>query len=151
MTVTAANIQAFYESDAIALLGVSRNPKKFGHAVMKTLLEKNKYKLIPVNPAAESILDTPCYKDIESLPAGINSIVIMTPKSQSEEQVKKAMTKGIKNIWVQQHSETPEIKKMAEDKNFNIITGHCILMFSDPAGFHKFHRSVKKLFGGIPK
>ena len=49
---TLKQINEFLDSQPIALVGVSRNPKKFGYAVFKELKEKG-MKIIPVNPVAD--------------------------------------------------------------------------------------------------
>jgi predicted CoA-binding protein len=65
--------------------------------------------------------------------------------------VKEAREKGIKNIWIQQSSDTPEAIKELEGSDINFVTGECILMHYKPGSFHKFHRAINKLFGMFPK
>jgi predicted CoA-binding protein len=149
--ITQAQIQAFFNEKIIAVAGVSRNPKKFGSVIFKTLSDQQKYSLLPLNPQAETIFGIQCFKEIAQLPAGVNSILLITPKEKTAEMVQQAMTKGIKNIWIQQHTETPEAIQLASREGFNVIYGKCILMFANPQGFHKFHRGVMKFFGRLPK
>lgn len=149
--ITNAQIQAFFNEKTIAMAGVSRNPKKFGNVAFKTLQDKNKYTLLPINPNVEKIFDTVCYKDIATLPAGVNAIILMTSKDQTSSMVSQSIAKGIKNIWIQQGTDTPEARQLANTEGFNIIYGKCIMMFAEPEGFHKFHRSIMKFFGRLPK
>ncbi len=149
--ITQAQIQSFFNEKSIAISGVSRNPKKFGSMAFKTLAEQQKYTLLPINPNADQLFDTTCYKSISSLPSDVNAIVLLAPKSQTTAAVREAMAKGIKNIWIQQTTETPETIELSKTEGFNIIYGKCIMMFANPKGFHKFHRSIMKLFGKLPK
>jgi len=151
MKVTKQLIDNFYKEKRIAIAGVSRNPKKFGYQVFDELVKKG-YEILPVNPKTNKINDVDCYPDVEDLPSNVDSLLIMTPKEQTDEILKKAINKGIKNIWVQQMSETSETLKIAEEYQKEIIHHKCIFMFSEPVnGFHKFHRTLVKLFGGMPK
>jgi uncharacterized protein len=144
-------IQAFFETKKIAVAGVSRNEKKFGTAVFKELREKG-YEVIPINPNTDTILGVPCYRSVAALPAGIDSILLATPKQQTMETLKEAVAKGIKNIWIQQFSETPETLAYVKASNLNPVMKQCVLMFAEPAkSFHKFHRSIKGFFGLLPK
>jgi uncharacterized protein len=150
--ITRKQVDEFYQQPAIALVGVSRNPKKFGYQVFKTMADKKKYTLYPVNPNTDEIDGQKCYRDIASLPQDAQSIVIMTKKVKTEETVKLAVQKGIKNIWIQQGSHTLDALRIAKESGANVIYGKCIMMFSDPvAGVHKFHRSMMKFFGRLPK
>jgi len=151
MKITKHQIDNFLQSKKIAMAGVSRNPKKFGHAVFKDLI-KNGYTVLPVNPLADTIDDIVCYKSIAELPSEVDSLLIMTPKSSTDSVLREAISKGIKHIWVQQMAETRETLKIAEEFQQEIITGKCIYMFAEPVpGLHKFHRSLMKIFGSLPK
>lgn len=150
MKVTKELINTFLEPRKMAIAGVSRNEKKFGYQVFKELLDKG-YDVVPINPRAEAIHNIPCKASVSELTDDIESLLILTPKKQTDEVLKQAIQKGIKNIWVQQSSETEETLKIAEEYQKDIIFNKCIYMFAEPKGFHKFHRTIVKLFGGLPK
>jgi predicted CoA-binding protein len=147
---TKIQIDQFLASEPIAMAGVSRNPKKFGRVAFEELSRKG-LNLLPVNPNVESINGTNCYPDIQHLPENVKSLVIMTKKDQTASMVEGALAKGIRNIWIQQFSETPEALALLKGKDVNLITGQCILMHHKPDSFHKFHRNIKRFFGGLPK
>jgi predicted CoA-binding protein len=150
--ITHAQIDAFFSVDTIAVAGVSRNPKKFGNIIFRTISDKKKYRVLPVNPAVDEIEGQKCYRDIASLPDAVHSIVLVTPKNKTAEALKSAIAKGIKNIWIQQHTETPEAIRIASESGLNVIFKKCIIMFTEPvAGFHRFHRNMMKFFGRLPK
>lgn len=151
MKVTKKQIEEFHSTKKFALVGVSRNPKKFGAAVIKELSPKG-FDIIPVNPKADSIMDKKCYANISSLPDDVDRVVIITKKKLTEGIVKEAISKGIKQIWIQQMSETKEAVDLAIESGANVIAKKCIFMFSEPVeGMHKFHKSIYKLFGVLPK
>ncbi len=143
-------IEDFIASTPIAMAGVSRNPKKFGQAAFKELREKG-LDIVPVNPSAEEIMGVKVYKNVDSLPADVKGLIIMTKKDQTAAVVREAKTKGIRNIWIQQHADSKEALKELEGSGINYVTGECILMHYKPNSVHKFHRAINKLFGFFPK
>ena len=147
---TLNQIESFIASEPIAVVGVSRNPKKFGYAAFKELKNKG-LKVIPVNPSGAEIMGSKSYPNVSDLPAEIGSVIILTKKDQTAQVVREARTKGIKNIWIQQHSDSKEAIKELEGTDINYITGECILMFYKPHSVHKFHRAILKIFGRYPK
>jgi uncharacterized protein len=147
---TKQQIEQFLSSEPIALAGVSRNPKKFGRVAYEELTRKG-LKMIPINPNMEFINDTVCYADVKHLPDEVKSVLIMTKKDQTAKVVEDALAKGIQNIWIQQASDTPEALALLKGKDVNAISKQCILMHYKPDSFHKFHRNLKRFFGGLPK
>jgi len=143
-------IENFLAATPIALVGVSRNPKKFGQAAFKELWEKG-LDLIPVNPHSDEILGHKAYRDVKSLPSEVKGIIVMTKKDQTAEVVRNAAAKGIKNIWIQQMADSKEALKEFEGTDINFVTGECILMHYKPHSFHKFHKGIRKFFGVFPK
>jgi len=143
-------IEEFMASTPVALIGVSRDPKKFGHAAFKELKQKG-LDIIPVNPLADEILGIKTYRDVKSLPPEVKGVIIMTKKDKTAGVVKEAREKGIRNIWIQQMADSKEALKDLEGSGINYITGECILMHYKPHSIHKFHKAVRKLFGVFPK
>lgn len=143
-------IEEFMAATPMAFVGVSRNPKKFGQAAFKELKEKG-LDLIPVNPLADEILGVKAYRDVNSLPAEVKGIIIMTRKDQTAGIVRDAREKGIRNIWIQQMADSKEAIKDLEGSDINYVTGECILMHYKPHSIHKFHKTLRKIFGSFPK
>jgi predicted CoA-binding protein len=147
---TLKQIEEFISSEPIAMVGVSRNPKKFGYTAFRELKEKG-MNIIPVNPFADEILQNKVYRDIKSLPSDIKGIIIMTPKNQTTDAIREAKARGIKQIWIQQMSDTLDALAELKDTDINYIAGECILMYYKPNSIHKFHAWLMKLFRKYPK
>jgi len=149
--ITKEQIDEFYGQPLIAMIGVSRNKKKFGYVAFSELKKKG-YKVVPVNSNTDTIDDAVCFRGIDTLPAEVTGAVVMTHKKETLSTVEQLINKGIKQIWIQQGAQTKEAVEFAKTNYANVISGKCIIMFSEPAeGIHKFHRSVLKLFGRLPK
>ncbi len=150
MKVTQDQISSFLQSESIAIAGVSRNPKKFGRIIYDELKKKG-YNVIPINPTAEDIDGQKCYNTIDQLPVNTDALIIATPKTQTDQVLQDAFSIGLKNIWVQNHSNTKNTIKIAEENNQQIIYKKCIFMFAEPvSGVHKFHRTLTNIFGQLP-
>jgi predicted CoA-binding protein len=151
-TVTYLNdIQKFLKPKKLAVAGASRNPKKFGGTVLKELKEKG-FEVYPVNPHASEIQELKCYRSVTELPADVYHLLIVTPKNETLKIADEAISKGIKMIWIQQMSETPDAVNSVRNAGIPLISKKCILMFADPVtGPHRFHRFLVKLFGRYPK
>jgi predicted CoA-binding protein len=147
---TKATMDDFLAQEAFAIVGVSRNPRKFGTIVYRNLKRKG-FDVIPVNPKMDSIDGEPCYPDLKSLPKPVGGIVVVVPPERTEQVVKDAKEAGITRVWLQQGAESKAAIKYCEDNGMSVVHGHCIMMFTDPTGFHKFHRWLWGVFGKIPK
>lgn len=147
---TLKQIEDFITAEPVALVGVSRNPKKFGQMAFKELKEKG-MNVIPVNPFSEEILGVRAYPNVDALPPEVKSIIIMTKKDQTVGVIRDAKAKGIGNIWIQQMADSKDALKELEGTGINYISGECILMHYKPHSIHKFHRAIKKFFGFFPK
>jgi predicted CoA-binding protein len=147
---TLRQINEFLDSQPIALVGASRNPKKFGYTAFKELKEKG-MKIIPVNPQADEIMGEKSYPNVKMLPPEVQSIIVFTKKGITASVIRDAKEKGIKNIWIQQMADSKEAIDELKDSGINFITGECILMYYKPHSIHKFHGRLKKFFGLFPK
>lgn len=143
--------QFFDLQKPIAVVGVSRNNSKFGYQVY-ALLQKNGFKVLPINPHVDSLHNNLAYKKIQDLPKHIDRIIIITAPSKTDMLIHEAAMHGIKYIWVQQGCETSESVSIAQQHGVQIITKRCVCMFAPPVqGFHKFHKNIIRFFGGLPK
>jgi len=147
---TLKQINDFLDSQPIALVGVSRNPKKFGYAAFKELKEKG-MNIIPVTPQANEIMGEKSYPNVKMLPSEVQSIIVFTKKDKTVSVIRDAKEKGIKQIWIQQMADSKEALDELKDSGINFISGECILMHYKPNSIHKFHGRLKKFFGRFPK
>jgi hypothetical protein len=148
--VTLNQINEFLGAETFGLVGVSRNPKKFGYSAFKELKDKG-MNILPVNPYAEKIYDTDVFHDVKSLPENVKGLIIMTKKTETQGVIKEAKEKGIKQIWIQQMADSKEALMELEGSGINFVTGECILMHYKPHSFHKFHAALRKFFRLFPR
>ena len=146
-----ADVDAFFDSPAYAVIGVSADRKKFGNTVFRTMKEKG-LTVYPVHPSHETVEGEKCYKDVKSLPADVASIVTVVPPAITQRAVDEALARGLKHIWMQPGSNSIVAADAARKGGASVVDGECILMFLEPVGsVHKVHRFVNKIFGKMPR
>ncbi len=146
-----AIVQDFVSRRTLAIVGVSRQGKKFGNAALRELRAKG-YKLFPVHPQAESIENERCYPNLAALPEAVEGVLVVVPPLETEKVVREAVAAGIKRVWMQQGAESPEAIRYCQENGISVVHGECILMFAEPAAwFHRAHRWIWKLLGRLPR
>lgn len=144
-------VDNFLNQKTIAVIGISRNGKKFGNLVYKELKLKG-YILYPIHPEMKTYAGVTCYPSLSALPEKVGGVFISVSPEKTEEIVKEAKELGIENIWIQQKSESEEAISFCEQNGLNAIHHECILMYANPIGFpHSVHRFIWKVRGKLPK
>ncbi len=139
----------FVNCKRIAVLGVSRSGKKFGNTIFKELKERG-YQTFIVHPEAQEIEGEPCYNTLEALQGRIDGVVISVPPAKASQALRDAAAAGMKNIWIQQGAQSPEVMATARELGVEPVVGKCILMYAQPVkSFHAWHRGFAKLFGQL--
>ncbi len=145
------SVNQIISQKTFAIVGVSRKKEKFGHSVFTEFKEKG-LKVYPVNPNATEIDGQKCYASLKELPEKPDALILTIKPEETEKVVSEAAEAGIRNIWMQNGSESEEAINICNEKNINVVHNQCILMFMEPVhSFHKFHRFFWKLFGQLPK
>jgi len=73
-------LDCFFDPKSVAVIGVSRNPKKVGHVIFRNFIEgKFRGKLYPVNPNVSEILGYKCHPSVLKIPGRIDLAVISVP------------------------------------------------------------------------
>jgi predicted CoA-binding protein len=137
----------FIEEKKIALVGVSRDPKKFGQAVL-TDLKNRGYEVFPVHPEAEEIAGVRCYRNLAELQGKVDALWIGVKPEKGAEVMREAARLGIKKVWIQQGGESKELEELGKELGLDLVMRKCVLMYAEPVtSFHAFHRFFVKLFG----
>jgi len=142
-------INNFINGKRIAVVGVSRNAKKFGNAIY-TELKQRGYQVFAVNPSINEIAGDPCYPNLKALQGKIDGVLVCVPSSKGETVLREAAELGLHNVWLQQGADSPKLIKLGSELGLNMVSRKCILMYAPPVrSFHNFHRAIAKLFGQL--
>ena len=140
-------ISAFVSENKIAVVGVSRTGKKFGNAIVKELTTRG-IEVFIVHPTEAFIDGKQCFPDMESLKGIVRAVVVIVPPKNALMVIAEAAKAGIRKVWLQQGSASPEVIALARELGLSYVAGKCILMYAGKVGgVHTFHRGINKLFG----
>ena len=85
-----------------AVVGCSPDPERDSHRIA-ALLQRNGYRVIPVNPAAGEILGERCYPSLADIPAdaGVEVVDVFRRSSEAGAHVDEAIALGARAVWLQ--------------------------------------------------
>ena len=138
-----AAIDRFLALSDIALVGASRDPKDFSHAVAKQLRDGGRTVHL-VNPEADEIDGTPCYRDLADVPGPLEGVLVMVPPDAAADVARAAVERGLRSVWLHRGIGTGSVSDDAiavcGEAGIDVVDGACPLMFAEPvAWFHRTH------------
>ena len=92
--------EAFLANKRVAVTGVSRTPKTHGSNTVYRRLRERGYDVFAVNPNAAEVEGDPCYRDLKSIPGGVEAVVIGTRPERAEATVRECAELGIEHVWM---------------------------------------------------
>ncbi len=119
----------FLDRDNIfAVIGVSRDPAKYGHKVFKDLKNAG-YKVYPVNPKVSYIENSiKVYHSLSEIPVKPDVLITVVPPAVTIAVVKEAASMGITHIWMQPGSESDEVIEYCKMKKLKFMANSCIMI-----------------------
>ena len=121
-------IAIFLRSAAFGVVGASNKREKFGYKVFDCYREHG-YQAIPVHPILTELDGIATAASVQDLPATVESLSVITPPKVTEQIVRDAVAKGIKNIWMQPGAESAAAVSYCQEHDVNVIAGGpCLLV-----------------------
>ena len=121
-------IESFLDrKNVFAVVGVSRNPEKFGHRVFLDLTDAG-YTVFPVNPGLDEVLGVKCYRSLDQLPRLPDVVDIVVPPSVTEEVLKDCLRLGIRKVWLQPGSESERALAFCRENGIEVLHGVCVMV-----------------------
>ena len=113
----------------IAMIGVSKDPKKPSTIVMK-YMQKYGDKVIPVNPRAkgEKILGEEVFGKLDEIKLPIDIVDVFRPSKEALDIAKDTVKINAKVLWLQLGISSDEAKILVEKNNINYIENICTKM-----------------------
>ena len=147
----------FLNNKRIAVAGVSRESggEHGGNTVYRRLKERG-YEAFAVNPNATEVEGDPCYPDIESIPGGVDAVVVATTPEVAPSIVQQCIEAGIRSVWMHrafgQGSVSPEATALGRANGLIVIDGGCPLMFGPTADTgHEVMKALLRFSSAVPK
>ena len=134
------NILSKYKS--IAMVGVSKDPKKTSTIVMKYMQDYG-FKVYPVNPSAkgEKILGEKVYAKVTDINKNIDIVDVFRPSSEAYGIAEDAVKIGAKVLWLQLGIRDQKAKKLVEENKMEYVENKCTKM-----EYQKYFLKVRQAF-----
>lgn len=156
-TTLAGKADDFLAQKRIAVAGVSRD--KSHHPAGNLIYHRLKttgHEVFAVNPNLSMFEGDRCYPDLQSIPGGVDGVVIITRPTTTEQIVRDCHTAGVRRVWMHQSSaKASSVSRAAvefcQQHDISVIAGACPMMFGERVDFgHTCLRLYLKLTGGLP-
>ena len=134
------NILSKYKS--IAMVGVSKDPKKTSTIVMKYMQDYG-FKVYPVNPSAkgEKILGEEVYAKVTDINQNVDIVDVFRPSSEAYGIAEDAVKIGAKVLWLQLGIRDQKAKKLVEENKMEYVENKCTKM-----EYQKYFLKVRQAF-----
>lgn len=113
------------EARTVAVVGLSADPERPSHQVA-SYLQRQGYRIIPVNPTIPEVLGEPSYPDLLSVPEPVDIVDIFRPARYVPEIVEQAIAKGAKVIWMQLGVIHFEAAQRAREAGLQVVMDRCM-------------------------
>lgn len=115
------------QSTVIAVVGLSPREERDSHRVA-AYLQKQGYRIIPVNPIADEILGEPCYASVGDIPDEIDIVDIFRRSKDVPQIVDETIRKGAAVIWMQMGIINEAAAKKAKEHGIEVVMDRCMLV-----------------------
>jgi uncharacterized protein len=109
----------------IAVVGISDRPERDSHSVAKYLQDQY-YRVIPVNPMLQRVLNRPCYPSLSDIPERVDIVDIFRRSEAVPEIVDEAIAIGAKVVWMQLGVVNEAAAEKAEQAGLMAVMNRCI-------------------------
>ena len=127
---------------SIAMVGVSKDPKKTSTIVMK-YMQNYGFKVYPVNPSAkgEKILGEEVYAKVTDINKNVDIVDVFRPSSEAYGIAEEAVKIGAKVLWLQLGIRDQKAKKLVEENKMEYVENKCTKM-----EYQKYFLKVRQAF-----
>lgn len=156
-TTHETKVHDFLAQKRIAVAGVSRDNSHHpvGNLIFNRL-KKTGHDVFPVNPNMQTFEGETCYPNLQSIPGGVDGVVIITRPEITERLVHDCNDAGVRRVWMHQSvGKGTSVSRAAvdycRDHDISVIAGACPMMYGEGADLgHTCMRWFLKVTGGLP-
>ena len=116
--------QILDDATVIAVVGASRDIGKAAYAVPRQL-QVHGWRIIPVNPFADTLLGERCYPNLAAIPEKVDLVNIFRPSGDAAQIVREAIAIGAPAVWLQQDIVSAEGRRLAEAAGIDYVEDRC--------------------------
>jgi predicted CoA-binding protein len=112
------------DSSTIALVGASPRPGRPSHGVLRYLLEAG-YRVIPVNPACDTVLGLECLPSLAAIHEPIDLVDVFRREEHAPGLAREAAAVGARAFWLQLGLRSPEARRVALESGMDYVEDLC--------------------------
>ncbi len=120
-------VQEMLAARTIAVVGLSADAEKPSHYVSE-YMQRHGYRIIPVNPAVETVLGEKSYASLSDLPEKPDVVNVFRGATVIPRIVEEMERLGLCNLWVQLGSINEEAARKAEASGIRVVMDRCIMV-----------------------
>jgi predicted CoA-binding protein len=113
-------------SRTIAVVGLSSKRWRPSYGVSE-YLQRQGYRIIPVNPHETEVLGEKAYPDLDAVPDRIDIVDIFRRSEFVPEIVEAAIRRGARAVWMQEGVIHEEAARRAAEAGLIVVMDRCIL------------------------
>ncbi len=117
--------QLLTDATAIAMVGASSNPEKASHGIMQKL-QRDGYRVIPVNPRETEILGERSYASLVDVPERIDIVDVFRRAEDTPAIADEAVTIGANALWLQTGIVSEDAAARATKGGLLVVMDACI-------------------------
>ncbi len=101
------------EARTIAVVRLSNDLDKPSNEVGQ-YLKRQGYRVIPVNPKEDEVLEERSYETVEQVPEEVDVVEVFLSSDKTPQIAQDAVRAGAKVLWLQEGIENPEARRIAQ-------------------------------------
>ena len=113
------------ESRTIAVVGASHDPTRAGQYI-PAYLQRQGYRIIPVNPNLDEVLGEKCYASLSDIPVAVDCVEVFRRPEHTPDVVCQAIDIGAKSVWLQLGIINDEARRLAEAAGLDFVQDECM-------------------------
>ena len=111
----------------IAVVGLSDDPSRPSHSV-SAYMQRAGYRILPVNPALQTVLGERCYPSLAALPVKPEIVNVFRLPRFIPAVVAEMIALNLRGLWVQLGIVHLEAARTAEAAGIQVVMDRCILI-----------------------
>ncbi|MGH2692762.1 MAG: CoA-binding protein [Actinomycetota bacterium] len=115
----------YAETKTIAVVGASGSEEKAAHTIPR-YLQRQGYRIIPVNPRGGEILGEKVYETLADVPEQIDVVDVFRTSEETPDVSKAAVAAGAKVLWLQEGISSDEAERIASEGGLQVVMDRCM-------------------------
>lgn len=111
---------------SIAVIGASNNPAKYGNRAVRAWLE-TPWTVYAVNPNEDEVEGMTAFDSVLDIPGEVDTATLYVPPKIGMKVADDLIEKGVKEVYLNPGSESPELEQKLEDAGITVIEACSII------------------------